>query len=278
MKYTYAYKTSDGTRHEEMIEAESRESAFAALRAKGIKAIKVVAADGSKANGEIRGIRKRVLAASVVSAALLAGLGVFFLSQGTKREARGTTTEARPLARQEIGGNRGRVEKAQAEAFKNPAEAFLARFAEPGRKFSAPECDWPKKADFEAVLDRPILVASDEFTESIDLKQIVVGMKKEMSAYLKGGGLVSGYIRELINRQQMECGFRANAQKKLDELLAPPSYTQTDKVASVELDKQLRSAYDFWLKANAQLQAMGIYTLPLPPRLYKYQSSIGFED
>lgn len=77
MKYTYAYKTSDGTRHEEAMEAESREAVFAALREKGIRAIKVVAADGSKANGEIRGIRKRVLAASVVGAALLAGLAVY---------------------------------------------------------------------------------------------------------------------------------------------------------------------------------------------------------
>ena len=78
MKYTYAYKTSDGTRHEASMNAESREAVFAALREQGIKAIKVVAADGSKANGEIRGIRKRVLAASVIVAALVAGLAVYF--------------------------------------------------------------------------------------------------------------------------------------------------------------------------------------------------------
>ena len=51
MKYTYAYKTSDGARHEAAMEAESRDAVFAALRERGIKAIKVVAADGSKANG-----------------------------------------------------------------------------------------------------------------------------------------------------------------------------------------------------------------------------------
>ena len=78
MKYTYAYKTSDGVRHEAAMNAESREAVFEELRKQGIKAIKVIAADGSKANGEIRGVRKRVLAASVVVAALLAGLGVYF--------------------------------------------------------------------------------------------------------------------------------------------------------------------------------------------------------
>ena len=55
MKYTYAYKTSDGARHEAAMEAASREAVFEALRAQGIKAIKVVAADGSKANGEETG-------------------------------------------------------------------------------------------------------------------------------------------------------------------------------------------------------------------------------
>ena len=63
MKYTYAYKMSDGTRHEESMEAPSREFVFKALREKGIKAIKVVAADGSKANGEISGYSFRTVIA-----------------------------------------------------------------------------------------------------------------------------------------------------------------------------------------------------------------------
>ena len=63
MKYTYAYTESNGTRHEESMEADSREVVFKALREKGIKAIKVVAADGSKANGEIRGYRLRTVIA-----------------------------------------------------------------------------------------------------------------------------------------------------------------------------------------------------------------------
>ena len=49
--------------------ASSREEVFTKLRKQGIKAIKVVAADGSKANGEVRGVRKRVVAALVALAA-----------------------------------------------------------------------------------------------------------------------------------------------------------------------------------------------------------------
>ena len=70
MKYTYAYKTSDGVRHEASMNAASRDDVFAELRKKGIKAIKVVSLSGSKANGEERiVVRKRI-----VLAALLLGL------------------------------------------------------------------------------------------------------------------------------------------------------------------------------------------------------------
>lgn len=76
MKYIYAYKTSDGVRHEDAMDASSREEVFNRLRANGIKAIKVVASDGSKANGEVinRGVRKQVVIVSVIATALFAGL------------------------------------------------------------------------------------------------------------------------------------------------------------------------------------------------------------
>ena len=79
MKYTYSYKESDGTRHEAVMKAASRDEVFKALRVKGIKAIKVVAADGSKANGEIRGFRLRtVIAVGVIAAVLGFLLGLVF--------------------------------------------------------------------------------------------------------------------------------------------------------------------------------------------------------
>lgn len=93
MKYTYAYKTPDGVRHEDSMDASSREEVFVALRRRGIKAIKVVAADGSKANGEVRGARKRTIAAAV-AAAVLAGGAVYFFAPG--REAGGQGEETPP--------------------------------------------------------------------------------------------------------------------------------------------------------------------------------------
>ena len=82
MKYTYAYKTSDGVRHEDSMNASSREEVFAELRKRGIKAIKVVAADGSKANGEVRGVRKRTVAIIVAAVSIIVAI---FVNSVTKR-------------------------------------------------------------------------------------------------------------------------------------------------------------------------------------------------
>lgn len=70
MRFSYSYKTSDGVRHTAELTAESREAAFEALRAQGIRAIKVVSLEGSKANGEVTYItRKRVVFLSVFGGA-----------------------------------------------------------------------------------------------------------------------------------------------------------------------------------------------------------------
>ena len=81
MKYTYVYKTSEGVRCVDSMDALSRDEVFAALRARGIRPIKVVAADGSKANGEIRGVRKRVVTALVAASVLLTVVLVTFLDR-----------------------------------------------------------------------------------------------------------------------------------------------------------------------------------------------------
>ena len=268
MKYTYAYKTSDGARHEEAIEAESREAVFAALREKGIKAIKVVAADGSKANGEIRGVRKRIVALAVVLAAALAGIAVFLLiPRGESIPADQHIAPA--LKRQMIVGDRERLDAARSTLFSLPAEAFLARFAEPGREFAAPECDWPKKDDFKAAFANQLMYADDEFTECIDLKRIVVWMKREMKAYLDAGGLVSGYIKELIKRQQTEIDLRKKAETKLNELL--PRGLIQDR-------NRIEQAYNFMIQANAQLQGMGIYPIAVPDSLRNYQPQFNLSE
>ena len=272
MKYTYAYKTSDGTRHEAAMEAASREAVFEELRRQGIKAIKVVAADGSKGNGEVRGIRKRAVAAMVCIAAVVVGICVYVLTAigdaasirnpNPAQPTRKDTLIATPLPRQFIPGRRDRVSEAAA-SFTNAAERLLAAFAEPGRPVASLPPEKPTQAEFEACLREPLRYAEEEFTESVDMKRIVTKIKGDLRRYLEAGGTLEEFIAELVKRQRLEVSYREKAERRLGELLKA---------------KDPKPAYDFWLQANAQLQSMGIYPLPLPDALRDYQFNLNLDE
>ena len=279
--FTYFYKTSDGIRHEAEIGAPSRDEAFAALRERGIRPIKLLAKDGLPANGEVRGVRKRAVAAIVVSvaavAALATGAVAFALGRRTPPSApvvvtpQGpvTFTSASPLARQRIPGDRLRIENVPTNLFAFASEACLAGYAEPGRPLPAgAQLD---EADVRAALAKPVMISSRDFTEHVDLKRIVAGMKRELNAYLAGGGTVDGYAAELVKRQKMEIAYREKAAARLQELLAAPGEKSRSAGTSA-------AAYAYWLKANASLQAMGIYPLELPEALRAYQLTLDIDD
>ena len=118
----------------------------------------------------------------------------------------------------------------------------------------------------------PIRIASTDFTEVVDLKRIVTGMKREMRAYIAGGGTVEQYLAELEKRQRLEISYRENAEKRLAEML------NGQDARSPGGRDSLKAAYAYWLKANAQLQAMGIYPLALPDALRSYQMSLDIEE
>ena len=290
MKFTYTYRSSDGQRHAAEIEAESRDAAFARLRTEfGIKPIKVELKIG---DGKIEGRRNgfKGLKGTIVLvfvAALLVAVAVWLWNvarpEAVTYQGRITYTQATSLTRQEIPGDRRHIEEAirlfpQAAngavgrnpptqvgngcVFRFAAEVYLARFAEPGRPVvdeGSPPL--PSEEDFKACLDEPIMIASNDFTEIVDLKRIVTGMKRELRAYLAGGGTVSGYAEELVKRQAMEAGMREKAAKRLEELMS-----------------NQKEAYAFWLRANARLESMGIYPLPLTPALRTYQQMHPFDE
>ena len=139
MKYTYAYKTSDGVRHEDSMNAASREEVFAELRKRGIKAIKVVAADGSKANGEVKGVRKRVVAAFVALATIVVGTLAFF--SGTRTAAVVAANSAAVSPRHQIYGDPAIMEAFErgdfGEVFSRDGDKMLAIFAHPGKLMCA---------------------------------------------------------------------------------------------------------------------------------------------
>ena len=340
-KFTYTYRSSDGQRHTAEIEAESRDAAFARVRTElGIKPIKVVAAEGEsgalgdRALPDGRNKRYRwIWGAAILAAAILAVVvGIWWWGRAARPEAAPyqvmtpqgavTLSVATPLPRQMIPGDRRKIEEAVAQerdppVFRFVAERWLARFAEPGRKLpitggtplapdaakmAAPHTSRPSSADFVTALREPIRIASTDFTEVVDLKRIVTGMKREMRAYIAGGGTVEGYLAELEKRQRLEISYRDNAERRLNDMLngqdarspsatgGTPVVPDAAKMAAPHVGgtpvsgqdargrDSLKAAYAYWLKANAQLQAMGIYPLALPDVLRSYQMSLDIEE
>ena len=259
MKYTYAYKTSDGVRHEAAMDAESREAVFAALRQQGIKAIKVVAADGSKANGEIRGIRKRAAALVAVIAALVVGIAAFFFGESNNRTIEQSNDS--PFApRHQIYGDPAIMEGFErgdfGEALTNAADQMLAWFAQPGRLMCPPDVKPQLMAgEFaEAVTVRrdaavsskpPYRIASADSREVRELKQIVNGMREELREYLaNGNGTPRSYWRRLIERLAEEQRIYERTRMELE---ADPS-------------PALRA------ERNAALRNLGLRTIPAPKK------------
>ena len=130
-------------------------------------------------------------------------------------------------------------------------------------------------------------------------------MKREMRAYIAGGGTVEQYLAELEKRQKLEVSYRERAEQKLNDMLngqdarspsatgGTPVVPDAAKMAAPHTGgtpvigqdarspggrNSLKTAYDYWLKANAQLQAMGIYPLALPDVLRSYQMSIDIDE
>lgn len=278
-QFVYYYKTPENERRSGEIEAPDRDAAFALLRDKGIRAIKVEPKGWETGKG-YRGVSKRVVAACVASVAAVTGVIAFWSgSRSVVKPQNGeqilvspqgtvTLSVAIPLERQRILGNRVRIENFPTNLFQHSAEILLARFAEPGRPLPK---DLPRVSADEMVgcLKDPIRIASNDLTEHSDLKRIVAGMKRELDAFLSEGGTVEAYQAELVKRQRMEIAYREKAEKHLHELLAPREGSSLSR---------LPAAYDYWLKANAALQTMGIYPLELPDALRQYQLSIDIDD
>ena len=262
MKFTYAYKTSDGVRHEAAMDAESREAVFAALRQQGIKAIKVVAADGSKANGEIRGIRKRVLAAAVVGAAILAVIGTVMVGRGlrTRRGAQGLS--ALPLdnmTRRQVIGDTAVIEKGirtgWADVFELEGERFLASFAIPGvpagqRSTTVEEIQKALDSPWREVSDTPRQLLPSDSLEARQIRAMVEGMKDEARRFVKAGGSIAQYGRLLVQRQEEEIAYYNRAKAEIEA-------AQKAKMPATQLN-------DLWEKRNESLRQMGVKLVPMP--------------
>ena len=244
------------------MDAESREAVFAALRQQGIKAIKVVAADGSKANGEIRGVRKRVLAAAVLGAAVLAVVGTvaYFRTSRTAIGSLGPTGTLEAVAsqtfdsttRRQIIGDTAVIEKGirtgWADVFELEGERFLASFAIPG--VPAGQRSTSEEKLREALHCPPPPSTSTSSLEARQIRAMVEGMKDELRRYLAAGGTIPGYGRRLVERQEEEIAYYNRAKAEIEA-------AQKAKMPAAQLN-------DLWEKRNEALRQMGVKLVAMP--------------
>lgn len=255
MKYTYAYKTTDGVRHEDSMNAASREEVFAALRKRGIKAIKVVAADGSKANGEIHGVRKRVVAALVAFVAV--GVGVIAYFSGTRSGSDlGGSAEISfqtDQARRQIIGDVAVVEKGiltgWSDVFPLEGDRFLASFAIPGVNAGMRSTS---EAELLLALKTKTEVKSSDSIEARQIKAMVEGMKNEARRYIAAGGTIVEYGKRLTERQDAEIAIYNRIKADVDQ--ARSTMSKKDFIS-------------YWEKRNDELRSLGIRTVRLKKEL-----------
>ena len=251
MKYTYAYKTSDGTRHEGSMKAASRDDVFAELRKQGIKAIKVVAADGSKANGEIHGVRKRVVAALVAFVALSVGIVAYFSGTRSNGDLGDSTATAFATGqdRRQVIGDAAIIEKGirngWSDVFQLEGERFLASFAIPGVKAGQRNTS---EREFAAALEHKCVVADSDSLEARQIKAMVEGMKNEARRYLAAGGSIVEYGKRLTERQDAEIAVYNRVKADIEKARA--SMPEADFMT-------------YWEKRNDELRNLGIKTVGL---------------
>ncbi len=271
MDFVYYYKTSDGVRHEAEMSAPTRDEVFAVLRRQGIRPMKVVSKQGTRANGEVKLVGKRLVFAALV-VGLLVGGALVFLGHDKGAEfykADGTIGVQRkekvcvPMVRRQIFGDRVKVDSLMNGGakliFANAGELFLSQFAEPGRAVAKQNPLTPEleKALMDA-LTAPIYTFSDEMQECVELKNIVAGMKEELRMFLASGGAVREYVTRLESRQAMEVAHRESAQEKLAKAL---------------VENSSQEALATWRGLNIWLNTMGIEKLPLPLELEDVEKS-----
>ena len=248
MKYTYAYKTPDGARHEASIEAPSRDAAFAALREQGIRPIKVVAADGSKANGAPVGVRRRVVAVSIL-VAVVATVGATVAFLRIVRPVPEVDAFQSDQTRRYPIGDAAIIEKGiltgWSDVFEHEGDRFLASFAVPGVKAAQRNTT---VEEIESALGRSVSVATDDGLEARQIKAMVEGMKQEARAYIAAGGNIVEYGKRLTERQDAEIAIYERTKAEIDE--ARKTLSQDDFIA-------------LWEERNDRLRNLGIRLVPL---------------
>lgn len=243
MKYHYVYRTGDGIRHTDVIEAPSRDAAFAALRANGIRPIKVQAEDGSRENGAPRPIRGWLLIISLLALIVTTTIILLLRTPSTEPEFLVSQT------RRQVIGDAAVIERGiltgWEDVFESDGDRFLASFAIPGARAGVRNVTEGEL--LRAINEKP-LAKDAEGIEARQIRSIVEGLKDEARAYLRAGGTIASYASRLTERQDAESAVYSRVRGELER--ARKSLSEEAYLSA-------------WEEKNAALRRLGIRTIPL---------------
>lgn len=204
-------------RHTGEVAARTREDVFSQLRAQGIRPIKVIAGDGSKANGEVHGIRRPFVIITAFISLILGGGVVYLISNYASIFNQNSVP-----SNLNFDSSEKRIAKAASRRYldipKNGSvssirltkkgEIFLLRFIQPGVIISDKydkdlACD-----DVQDCIDNLIYIEVSDPQWVRDAKRIVTALKEDVKTLVKAGKRISEIIEFYETRQKMESRFR----------------------------------------------------------------------
>ena len=215
--------SSDGLRHEGEVESPDKDAAYAELRKRGIRAIRVVERIAPVVQGGFGGLRKRDwLVIAVVGVVAAATIAIVVAMRGTAgappqpgRDAISSQTVQiampRPRHFVKLGG-----ETTPGGVFAHPHEAYLARFALPGAPVEHMEMSEALQQDFYDTIGDAIVIGAGDSDEVAELKRIVAGMKEDARKYLS---IPDGVVKLgvwLEERQSMERSYRSQFVRRVE--------------------------------------------------------------
>ena len=206
-EWQYSYRSSENRLLDGQVRARSRDAAFAALKAQGVKPIRVELAPGLV--NWVRSLGCRWLAILV-----LVGLIVVLvaINHSIRKEvnaiAQSVHNRAAALPRQRIPGIPPDLAIRLPSIFSYEAERFLALCAEPGIIQNDCGVPQPGLGDLERSLSHDIVVSDGDDEWVATLKRVVVGMKDDAALLLKEGKSSEDIKLWLSERQKMELTYR----------------------------------------------------------------------
>ena len=250
MKFLYTYRTPDNKQHRSEITAPTKEAAYAALRAQGIKAGHIDEAPGFF--NKLFGKGKRWIAIGVLGALCLVLCAV---AMRFRKEVESAPVEiANALlveTRHQVIGDTAVIEKGirtgWSEVFEHEGERFLASFAIPGVPAGQRNT---KVEEIEAALTRRIEASETDGIEVRQIKAMVEGMKQELRRFLAKNGTIVEYGQRLVQRQEEELGYYNRFKHEIE----------TAKASGMDQEQLVA----LWEKRNASLRRMGVKLVAMP--------------